>query len=239
MPLVIYKCENGHKTAVERDEIDSPTIACSTCKATIDRFNSKNIVEGIDILTGEILVGKRPTKVAQLCTSHWKSIAGLSVGLLAALIFFYGDKAPSINTAPVAPQNQIEDIAYTQTMTAGKEDGVYNIHLAMRNTGPKDQNHPPAILIEFLKQQGTGGSPATWTRTIPTAIYPPSFYAPTIAESTGFTKINADLEIQLPPGTQAVVTCLTYQGVADMLSARCQQKVTEALSTAQTQGESK
>lgn len=239
MPLVTYQCENGHKTYVERDDLTSPTIECSTCKAAIDRFDSTNIVEEVDTSTGEIHYEPKKTKISQLILLHWKPAAGFAVGLIAAAIFFQSDKVVVEQNHSPLPQNQIEDVAYTQTLTAGKEDGVYNIHLAMTNTGAKDQNQPPSILVEFLKQQDSSTGQMAWARTVPTAIYPPSFYAPTYQGSAGFTQIDADLEIQLPPGTQAVVTCLTYQGIADMQSARCQQKVTEALSTAQTQGETK
>jgi len=238
MPLVTYQCENGHKTLVERDALNSPTIECSTCQASIDRFDSKNIVEEIDTSTGEIHYEAKPSKLELLLKSHWKPAAGFAVGLVAAALFIHGDKIASEPQAPAISPNQIEDIAYTQTLLLGKEDGVYNIHLSMTNTGSKEQNQPPSILVEFLKQQeNTSGQP-TWTRSVPTAIYPPSFYAPKSANA-GFTQVDADLDIQLPPGTQAVVTCLTYIGVADMQSDRCQQKITEALSTAQTQGETK
>ena len=130
---------------------------------------------------------------------------------------------------PQVVENQIEDIAYQQYFVATEESGVYKIEIKMSNMGDRERNHLPMILVEFMKLTPGANGAMTATPVIPTAVFKPEDYAPDQLQSMEFVTATAQLEIQLPVGTDAAVTCLTYIGASDMKSERCIQNVNEVI----------
>lgn len=232
MPLMTYQCSQGHQVTVDRDQLTSATIDCPTCHETIDRFNSKNIVHEVDASTGEIRQVVVPdNRIANFLKKYKLNIcaAVFGVALSAAISLAIVEKDDRSQEPPQVVENQIEDIAYQQYFVATEESGVYKIEIKMSNMGDRERNHLPMILVEFMKLTPGANGAMTATPVIPTAVFKPEDYAPDQLQSMEFVTATAQLEIQLPVGTDAAVTCLTYIGASDMKSERCIQNVNEVI----------
>ncbi len=232
MPLMTYQCSQGHQVTVDRDQLTSATIDCPTCHESIDRFNSKNIVHEVDTSTGEIRQVVPPNNRISVFLKKYKFNIGAAVFgvvLSAGITFAMVAKNDHPQDPPQVSENQIDDIAYQQNFVPTEESGVYKIELKMSNIGDREKNHLPMILVEFLKLTPGADGLMTASPVIPTAVFKPEDYAPEQAQSKEFVTATAQLEIQLPVGTDAAVTCLTYIGAADMKSERCIQNVNEVI----------
>jgi len=130
--------------------------------------------------------------------------------------------APQATSAEIEPQNRIDEITYVQSIEP-TGPGEYRITLKLKNNGDARSNRLPNVLLDFLVIENDNGR-RVGRRLIPTAIYRASEYAPDDANKE-FVERDLPLDIQVPAGTQAIASCLSYGGLGDMKAARCSTKI--------------
>lgn len=232
MPKITYQCTNGHQTRLERDEISTASIVCNQCGELIDRFNSNSIVGNVSI--SEPSQNTKPNNIVSnliLIASIKRNqvIAALMVFSVAGLIFMLQPfiKPREVDIAPQSFVNKIEDIAYTSSIEKSQKQGIYKVNFVITNLGKEGQNQLPLILMDFYPEINKDATSLPQSL-IPTAVFHPLEYAEDDGKN-GFTSKGGIVEIEFPKGTINIATCLTYLGVADMKSDRCQQKIIEQL----------
>lgn len=230
MPKITYQCVNGHQTTLERDEISRASIVCGQCGELIDRFNSNSIIGNAtrseptkNTTSPKNIMGKF---VLITSSRRFQVIAALVILAGAALIFalqYLNQKPPEVDNTAQSFVNRIEDIAYTSSIEASPKLGIYKIKFVLTNLGKESQNQLPLILMDFYPEINRGVESLPQSL-IPTAIFTPLEYAQD-DDKGGFVSKEGVIEIEFPKGTRNIATCLTYLGVSDMKSDRCQEKI--------------
>jgi hypothetical protein len=235
MAKITYKCINGHQTTLERDGISRASIVCEQCGELIDRFNSNSIVGNVyqSDLTQNVTKPKNIVSRLILVANikRVQVIAALVIVGAAGLMFglqLLRQNPPQVDSDVQSFVNQIEDIAYTSSIETSHKLGVYKIHFVISNLGKENRNQPPLILMDFYPEINKDAASLPQIL-IPTAVFHPLEYAQD-DEKKGFTSKEGVVEIEFPKGTRNIATCLSYIGVADMKSDRCQEKILNQLS---------